>query len=52
MTKKPKESYEARLNVLAKELKQLQRNKRILTWKRLFSFLGAVAAIWISSAYS
>jgi len=52
MTKKPKESYEARLNVLAKELKQLQRNKRILTWKRLFSFLGAVAAIWILSAYS
>ena len=52
MTKKPKESYEARLNVLAKELKQLQRNKRILTWKRLFSFLGAVAVIWILSAYS
>lgn len=47
-----KESYEARLTLLAKDLKQLQRNKRILTWKRLFSFLGAIAAIWILSAYS
>ncbi len=53
MTKNgPKESYEARLTILAKELKQLQRNKRILTWKRLFSFLGAIAAIWILSDYS
>ncbi len=53
MTKNgPKESYEARLNVLTKELKQLQHNKRNLTWKRLLSFLGTIAAIWFLSSYS
>ncbi|MEO5948129.1 MAG: hypothetical protein ABIP79_15030 [Chitinophagaceae bacterium] len=53
MTKNgPKESYEASLITLAKELKQLQRNKRNLTWKRLFSFIGAIAAIWYLSSFS
>ena len=53
MTKNsPKESYEATLITLAKELKQLFRNRRKLSWKRLLSFLGAIAALWVLSANS
>ena len=53
MTKNgPKENYEATLITLTKELKQLYRNRRNLSWKRLLSFLGAIAALWVLSANS
>ncbi len=52
VTVNPKESYISRLALLSADLKKLYNDKKLLTWKRLLSFLGAIAALWILNPYS